>query len=277
MPGNSSGRWRWLFLREVRLSREQSRLAAELSQQAGLAFHNASLDASLRAQVEALARDSTELEASRRRLVVAEDLERDHLVGAIRRDVGRYLAPMAAELDRLADLVTCDAEAADQLLEELEAQADRALDAMRDLSHGLFPALLADRGLAAALESYRQHSDRRVSLEIRRTCEAFGWHLNVRRRATSAAWKRLRPSIPAALDCSFCRTGWRSSPRVGWPGRFPLTFGSGWSIEQRRWAVRCSIDTGPAGQLVLCLSFPLGSDALPRPADKVQEGGVTVS
>jgi hypothetical protein len=36
-------------------------------------------------------------------------------------------------------------------------------------------------------------------------------------------------------------------------------------------------DSCPADQLVLCVSFPLGSDALPRPADEVREDGVTVS
>jgi len=37
------------------------------------------------------------------------------------------------------------------------------------------------------------------------------------------------------------------------------------------------LDTRWAGQLVLCVSFPLGSDALPRTADEVQVVGVNVS
>ena len=259
------------------LSREQSRLAAELSQQAGLAFHNARLDASLRAQVEALARDSAELEASRRRLVFAEDLERDHLVGAIRRDVGRYLAPMMAELDRLAGLVACDSEAADRLLEELEAQANRALDALRDLSHGLFPALLADRGLAAALESYRQHSDRRVDLEIPPGVrgvrlaperEAAGYFCGVE---TLAALDPGRLGLLIRQD----RLEIRSEGRLAGP--LPADFGQ--RLVDRAEAVGgwVQFDPRPSGQLLLSVSFPLGSDALPRPADEVREDGVTVS
>ena len=259
------------------LSREQSRLAAELSQQAGLAFHNARLDASLRAQVEALARDSAELEASRRRLVVAEDLERDHLVSAIRRDVGRYLAPMAAELDRLAGLVTCDAEAADRLLEELEAQADRALDAMRDLSHGLFPALLADRGLAAALESYRQHSDRRIDLEI--SSDVRGVRLAPEREAAGyfCCVETLAALDPGRLRLIIRQDRLEIQSEGRLAGPLPADFGQ--RLVDRAEAVGGSvqIDPRPAGQLVLCVSFPLGSDALPRPADEVQEGGVTVS
>jgi signal transduction histidine kinase len=252
------------------LSREQSRLAAELSQQAGLAFHNARLDASLRAQVEALARDSAELEASRRRLVFAEDLERDHLVGAIRRDVGRYLVPMATELDRLAGLVTCDSEAADRLLEELEAQANRALDAMRDLSHGLFPALLADRGLAAALESYLQHSDRRVKLEI--SPDVRGVRLAPEREA--AGYFCCVEAL-AALDSG--RLGLlirQARLEVQSEGRLagPLPADLGQRLVDRGEAVGGSVrfDSGPADHLVLGVSFPLGSDALPRPADEVR-------
>jgi signal transduction histidine kinase len=246
------------------LSREQSRLAAELSKQAGLAFHNASLEASLQAQVEALARDTTELAGSRRRLVLAEDIERDHLVGAIRRDVGRYLAPLTAELDRLAGLVTRDSEAADRLLEELEAQANRALDAMRDLSHGLFPALLADRGLAAALESYRQHSDQRVSLEI--SPDVRGVRLAPEREA--AGYFCCVETL-AALDAGHLgllirqdRLEIQSEGRLAGP--LPADFRQ-WLVDRAE-AVGGSVqfDSRPGGELALCVSFPLGSDP-PRP------------
>ena len=60
-------------------------------------------------------------------------------------------------------------------------------------------------------------------------------------------------------------------------GPLPADFGQ--RLVDRAEAVGGSVqfDPRPAGQLVLCVSFPLGSDALPRPADEVQEGGVTVS
>jgi signal transduction histidine kinase len=259
------------------LNREQSRLAAELSQQAGLVFHNVRLDASLRAQVEALARDTAELEASRRRLVVAEDLERDHLVRAIRRDVGRYLIPMAAELDRLAGLLSCDAEAADRLIEELEAQANCALDALRDLSHGLFPALLADRGLAAALESYRQHSDRPVSLEI--SPDVRGVRLAPEREAAGCfcCVETLAALDPGRLKLLIRQDRLEVHSEGRLAGPLPADFEQ--RLIDRAEAVggRLQIDPHSAGQLALCVSFPLDSDALPRPADEVQVGGFAVS
>jgi signal transduction histidine kinase len=245
------------------LSREQSRLAGELSQQAGLAFHNASLEASLQAQVEALTRDTAELEASRRRLVLAEDLERDHLVGAIHRDVGRYLHPMTAELDRLPELIGRDREAAARLLGKLEAQANRALDAIRDLSHGLFPALLSDRGLAAALESYAQHSDRPVSLEI--SPEARGVRLTPEREA--AGYFCCVETL-AALENGRVRLGIRQDRLEirsdGLPeGPLPADFRQ--RLVDRAEAVGGSVqlELGTADQQVLFVQLPLGADALP--------------
>jgi signal transduction histidine kinase len=242
------------------LSREQSRLAAQLSQQAGLAFHNANLEASLRAQVQALAGDSNELEASRRRLVLAEDLERDHLVRAIHRDVGRFLTPMSAELDRLTGLVTSDREGATRLLEELEGQANRALDTMRDLSHGLFPALLSERGLAAALESYARHSERPAVLEI--SPEAGAIRLTPEREAagyyccveTLTAFEHGNVRLQVRQD----RLEIRSSGRLA--GALPVEFRQ--RLIDRVEAVGGSVqlELGTAGHQVLFIQFPLDSD-----------------
>ena len=260
------------------LSREQSRLAVELSQQAGLAFHNASLDASLQAQVEALSRDTAELEASRRRLVRAEDIERNHLVGAIRRDVGRYLHPMTAELDRFDDLVTRDPQAAAGLLEELEADANRALDALRDLTHGLFPALLSDRGLATALESSAQHSDRPFTLEI--SPDARGVRLAHEREA--AAYFCCVETL-ATLEQGNVRL------RLGeeqleielsglLAGSLPAEFRQ--RLVDRVEAVggAVQVELGAAGQQVLHLRFPLDSDVqLRRGPTRFDEAAQPVS
>jgi signal transduction histidine kinase len=45
-----------------------------------------------------------------------------------------------------------------ELLERLQAEAQEALENLRDLARGIFPPLLADRGLAAALESQARKS-----------------------------------------------------------------------------------------------------------------------
>ena len=244
------------------LSRERSRLAAELSQQAGLAFHNASLEASLRAQIQALARDTAELEASRRRLVLAEDLERDHLVHAISRDVGRYLAPMPVQLDRLTGLVRSDPEAAGRLLEQLEAEVDRALSAIRDLSHGLFPALLSERGLAAALESYAKRSNRPVEVQI--SPEAQSIRLAPEREA--AGYFCTAESLGVLDSAAVSLSIWQDQLQLRCSGQLvgPLPADFRQRLLDRAEAVGGSVqlELGRADQQVLFVQLPVSADVL---------------
>jgi signal transduction histidine kinase len=194
---------------------------------------------------------------------MAEDLERDHLVLAISRDVGRYLAPMTVELDRLAGLLQSDPEAAAILLAELEAQVDRALNAMRDLSHGLFPALLFERGLAAALTSYAQHSSRPIAVEA----------------SPEARDVRLPPDQEAAgyfccvealrlLDSGVIEVGIqqdRLELRCGGQPDRPLGAAFCQRLLDRAEAVGGSVqfEVGTAGAQTLVVQFPLDSDVLP--------------
>jgi signal transduction histidine kinase len=58
---------------------------------------------------------------------------------------------------RLArQLTSRDPAKAAEMLEQIEAETQSALDDLRDLAHGIYPPLLADRGLAAALSSQAQ-------------------------------------------------------------------------------------------------------------------------
>jgi signal transduction histidine kinase len=60
---------------------------------------------------------------------------------------------------RLTDaLVGTDVEKAHAMLAELQEGLTDALDTLRDLAHGIYPPLLADRGLPAALESHARKS-----------------------------------------------------------------------------------------------------------------------
>jgi len=56
---------------------------------------------------------------------------------------------------RLAEgLVRKDPDRAAQALAEVKAQANEALETLRDLARGIYPPLLADQGLPAALEAH---------------------------------------------------------------------------------------------------------------------------
>lgn len=52
-----------------------------------------------------------------------------------------------------------------QLVQRLQQAASAALDDLRDLARGIYPPLLADKGLAAALEAQTRRSPMPVTLE----------------------------------------------------------------------------------------------------------------
>jgi signal transduction histidine kinase len=114
---------------------------------AGLAFENAHLQAEAHARLE-------DLRSSRARVVASGDaarrrLERDLHDGAQQRLVALSLAVRHARsrLDARVD----PAEAA--RLDEAHAALGEALEDLRRLAHGIFPAVLTDEGLLAALET----------------------------------------------------------------------------------------------------------------------------
>jgi signal transduction histidine kinase len=92
-----------------------------------------------------------ELRASRRRLVAAQDAERRRVERNIHDGAQQQLVALAVKL-RLADqVVERDPGKARELLDQLQAQAHETLEDLRDLARGIYPPLLADEGLAAAL------------------------------------------------------------------------------------------------------------------------------
>ena len=52
------------------------------------------------------------------------------------------------------------------MLEELRGETNQALEDLRDLARGIYPPLLADRGLGAALESQARKSPVPVDVEV---------------------------------------------------------------------------------------------------------------
>ncbi|MEN3266240.1 hypothetical protein [Pseudonocardia sp.] len=133
--------------------REQ-RLLADLADQAGMAFRNARLTAELSGQVEQLGHRTRDLAESRRRLISAGDAERSRLERAIARQVVLHLAPLPDRLRQLSHLdhhATTALDAA--LLGPLVESLNTALEALREITRGVFPAQLARSGLPTALGS----------------------------------------------------------------------------------------------------------------------------
>jgi signal transduction histidine kinase len=122
------------------------RLVADLAAQAGLVVRNVRLTEELRARLEDLTR-------AQRRLVTAQDEERRRIERNIHDGAQQQLVALAVKL-RLADsLVGRDDQKAHTLLGDLKDEVSDALEDLRDLARGVYPPLLADKGLAAALDA----------------------------------------------------------------------------------------------------------------------------
>jgi signal transduction histidine kinase len=138
-------------------------LVDEVAAAARLALENERLQAQVGARLE-------ELRASRARIVEAGDaerkrLERDLHDGAQQRLVGLSLSVRLAR----AQLATGTDPEVVRLLDEADAELREAISELRELAHGIFPAVLADEGLAAAVEALAE--DGRVPVQIRGLAE----------------------------------------------------------------------------------------------------------
>jgi signal transduction histidine kinase len=141
-------------------------LLQDLAAQAGLALHNVRLTDELEARVEELAIQADQLKASRQRLVTARDEQRRGLERDIREGPRLMLTSIAARVDRARDLAaSAPAEAGDEL-DRLGEEANATLEGLRDLARGIFPPLLADRGIVAALDAHIRKVGVRATLEV---------------------------------------------------------------------------------------------------------------
>lgn len=133
------------------LSAAQDKLIEDLAGQAGLVLRNARL-------IE-------ELRASRQRLVTAQDFERRRIERNIHDGAQQQLVALAVKLRLTESLLDEDPALAHESLRALQAQAGEAARDLRDLAHGIYPPLLADRGLGAALEAQARRSAVPVTVE----------------------------------------------------------------------------------------------------------------
>ncbi len=102
---------------------------------------------------EALGGAYAELDASRKRIVEAGDSERRRLERNLHDGAQQRLVSMALQLRLLGAQLDRDPVAVRTLVERLQAELDHALAELRELARGIHPAILSDRGLAAAVET----------------------------------------------------------------------------------------------------------------------------
>ena len=136
----------------------EEKLLSDLASQAGLMLRNVRLTAELQARL-------VELRASRQRLVAAQDQERRRLERDLHDGAQQQLVALAVK-QRLAEgLVQTDPDKVAQMLADLQTDTAEALENLRDLARGIYPPLLADQGLPAALEAQARKVPVSVTVE----------------------------------------------------------------------------------------------------------------
>jgi len=147
------------------LTPAQERLLADLASEAGLALQNVRLTAELQARLDELSAQAAELRASRQRIVAAQDAAARRLERNIHDGAQHHLVALAVRQRLAADLIRKDPEKAAKMLDELQAAMAEVLANLRDLARGIYPPLLADAGLVAALESQADKAQVAIRIE----------------------------------------------------------------------------------------------------------------
>jgi hypothetical protein len=147
------------------LTVQDRKLLEDLSAQAGLALHNARLALELRASLDEISAQADELQESRTRIVSAADESRRRLEKDITRGPRKDLLALPRELESVSSMVASDPKTAARRLESLAKQANTTLDGLRELARGIYPPLLADKGIVAALESHIRKQE--LSIDVR--------------------------------------------------------------------------------------------------------------
>jgi len=129
----------------------RQRLMRDLAAQAGLVLRNVRL-------IE-------ELRDSRRRIVEAQDEERRRLERNLHDGAQQQLVALSVQLKLLEQQIERDPQSARSLATHLQSATTTALEDLRDLARGIYPPLLADRGLAAALEAQARKAAVRTQID----------------------------------------------------------------------------------------------------------------
>jgi PAS domain S-box-containing protein len=106
-----------------------------------------------------------ELRASRARIVKAGDAERRRLERNLHDGAQQRLVALSLSLRLAQAKLHDDPGGAEAVLEASRAELAAALDELRELARGIHPAVLTDRGLAAALEMLAARAPVPVSVE----------------------------------------------------------------------------------------------------------------
>ncbi len=140
------------------LTPADEKLIADLAAQAGLVLRNVRLSEALKARLD-------ELKAAQKRLVSAQDEARRRLERNIHDGAQQQLVALAVKARLARTMTERDPQKATEMLAQIESETQQALEDLRDLARGIYPPLLADKGLGGALEAQARKSAVPVDVE----------------------------------------------------------------------------------------------------------------
>lgn len=100
----------------------------------------------------------------RKRLIDAAETERRRIERNIHDGAQQQLVAISVKLGLAKTLVARDPDAAVALLADLQSEAQDALDSLREMTRGMYPPVLADEGLIAAIEAKARRAPFEVSV-----------------------------------------------------------------------------------------------------------------
>ncbi|PKV83925.1 GAF domain-containing sensor histidine kinase [Streptomyces sp. TLI_146] len=151
---------------EGRFTPEDQDVIETLARQAALAVHNALLTAELSTRVDEVQRQACELNASRTRIVQAQDTERRRIERQLHDGIQQELVALVAKLALARNQLCRNGDTVHTTLTELQDDACRVIDELREVAHGIHPPVLTDQGLAAAVLSKARRLPLPVVVEV---------------------------------------------------------------------------------------------------------------
>jgi signal transduction histidine kinase len=136
----------------------EQKLVEDLAHQAGLVLKNVGLSTELLQRLD-------ELRASRQRLVASQDEARRRLERNLHDGAQQHLVALKVKVGLAGMLMDRNPEQARVMLQQLKGEADEALENLRDLARGIYPPILAERGLVVALQAQARKATVSVLVE----------------------------------------------------------------------------------------------------------------
>jgi signal transduction histidine kinase len=140
-------------------STAEGTVLAELARHLGLTLHNERLRAALEASL-------AEVRASRARVVESADAERRRIERDLHDGAQQRLIALSIELRQARDALDAEPAAAAARLDRASTAVAEAIEELADLAHGIYPPVLRESGLGAALRAAARRHPSPIRLDV---------------------------------------------------------------------------------------------------------------